>query len=974
MRNFLSVLLVISFLPGISQIPTVSEFSTANVLPHNTVRGLFLDHEGTLWIGTDNGLVGKFNNQFSYYFEEDGLPANNIWSITEDRHNVLWAGSYGEGIAYKKGNRFLRPEGEKPLVHKEITTLFSHRDYLYVGTSDGFSIVNINSKEVAYSFRLPGKYQLRVHSFFDLNNHIYVITYNTGIFKISMQNDTFKVERVNGKAPFYGATVSDGKLFLSSKNELLSLPLDQLEQHHFDYKRYNSPTVFWDYIETPKNERFGAGWGIFEKTGGLYKITDEARFEKMEYVPSEQVTSLAYNSEFDQLFAGTLDQGLFQINLASPVRFYKSPHHKTLAITFFGNTSARLFNDGAEIGDRIYGNIFFKEKQEKYIQENQHALPRYEDFFYEINYNTPASSIVYYSIKKSDTHIWINTNIGLYKFNRDGNFESYLPLHTLEFDFTPDNRLLETNPYHGVRIYDNEKPLSYTYFPEESAATPTDVVGTLRTKEKTYLLSVFKGLFSYDTRFRSYLDDRIWGEKKLRHITPYKQGIAVSQEFGDIFIIDDSNGFTITDTIRRKEIRGHTIACLNAYRDWLIIITERGMTFWNDDKKIIVDHEQGLNRPIYHSEIYQDTLFLGTDGGEFRVDLQGLLHAQNYLHSVFVSDFFVNGKSTSFGSEKLMLRAGQNNLRFVIGANAHPFPEKLSFQYKLHEDSEWQDLKNQELSVAFLEPRKYDLYLRVYDATTGMELVQKTMEFKIRPPVYLQWWFMQLTATGFIITVMLIYRYKKRSEQKRARKEIAFNRQIEKLKTDALLAQMNPHFIFNALNSIQHLVVLGENDKAASYLVKFAKLVRTNLNNAERTYTSLKEELDYLKIYCDIENERHGNRINIRFDIDPTVDPFEEKLPTMVLQPFIENAFVHAFPPSVEDPELTLTIAPGEAGTIQYTIRDNGVGSNKKSGKSSGTSRGISLIKERLQFLNYNAENAINIAHTSDGTTVSLIL
>src|SRR5690606_18537034 len=189
-----------------------------------------------------------------------------------------------------------------------------------------------------------------------------------------------------------------------------------------------------------------------------------------------------------------------------------------------------------------------------------------------------------------------------------------------------------------------------------------------------------------------------------------------------------------------------------------------------------------------------------------------------------------------------------------------------------------------------------------------------------------------------------------------------------------LLAQMNPHFIFNALNSIQHLVVLGENDKAASYLVKFAKLVRTNLNNAERTYTSLKEELDYLKIYCDIENERHGNRINIRFDIDPTVDPLEEKLPTMVLQPFIENAFVHAFPPSVEDPELTLTIAPGEAGTIQYTIRDNGVGSNKKSGKSSGTSRGISLIKERLQFLNYNAENAINIAHTSDGTTVRLIL
>src|SRR5699024_10557156 len=140
---------------------------------------------------------------------------------------------------------------------------------------------------------------------------------------------------------------------------------------------------------------------------------------------------------------------------------------------------------------------------------------------------------------------------------------------------------------------------------------------------------------------------------------------------------------------------------------------------------------------------------------------------------------------------------------------------------------------------------------------------------------------------------------------------------------------MNPHFIFNALNSIQHLIVLDENEKASAYLVKFAKLVRINLNKAERTFTKLQEEMAYLKIYCEIENERHGNRIHIEFNIDPKIQPADVEIPTMVLQPFIENAFVHAFPPSITHPKLIISAIPLLNDMLQYTIKHNAIGNRK---------------------------------------------
>ncbi|PAM96161.1 histidine kinase, partial [Flavobacterium sp. IR1] len=112
-------------------------YTAANELPNNAVRSLLIDSNNVLWIGTENGVVKKENDVFSYFFEEDGLALNSCWAIAEDKNNKKWFGSYGEGVSIYDGYKFKVISEKDGLIHNEITKLFSSEEYMYVGTSDG---------------------------------------------------------------------------------------------------------------------------------------------------------------------------------------------------------------------------------------------------------------------------------------------------------------------------------------------------------------------------------------------------------------------------------------------------------------------------------------------------------------------------------------------------------------------------------------------------------------------------------------------------------------------------------------------------------------------------------------------------------------------------------------------------------------------------------------------------------------------
>ena len=233
------------------------------------------------------------------------------------------------------------------------------------------------------------------------------------------------------------------------------------------------------------------------------------------------------------------------------------------------------------------------------------------------------------------------------------------------------------------------------------------------------------------------------------------------------------------------------------------------------------------------------------------------------------------------------------------------------------------------------------------------------------------WWFIALIIlVVFNVLVYLIFKSKKKSREK-----AVIQKRIAETKLEALLSQMNPHFTFNAMNAIQDYIISNDIDNSLKYIGEFAQLIRKTLENSSKQTITIEEEVEYLKSYISIENMRFDNRIVTEFHIDDNVDVYHSKIPTMLLQPFVENVFVHAFNALHPSPKLIISFEMLSKNVLECIIIDNGM-SLKASKKSKiHQSKGIQLTKERLSLLQNSNENPIDIKFTEDnGTTVIIRL
>jgi sensor histidine kinase YesM len=199
---------------------------------------------------------------------------------------------------------------------------------------------------------------------------------------------------------------------------------------------------------------------------------------------------------------------------------------------------------------------------------------------------------------------------------------------------------------------------------------------------------------------------------------------------------------------------------------------------------------------------------------------------------------------------------------------------------------------------------------------------------------------------------IIIWRFGMLRKKKKEMLEVQI--QYAQLEDRALRAQMNPHFIFNSLNSIKLLVQENQNPEAIVYLSTFTRLLRNILENAEKNTTRLFDEIETCKLYLQLENLRFNNEINWQFSIDPTIDLKSIEVPTLVLQPFLENAIWHGLMPKSEDRKLQLVVKM-EDGYVICLVDDNGIGREaaQKSANLNGNhkSKGLQMTKERIQLM-----------------------
>jgi hypothetical protein len=225
---------------------------------------------------------------------------------------------------------------------------------------------------------------------------------------------------------------------------------------------------------------------------------------------------------------------------------------------------------------------------------------------------------------------------------------------------------------------------------------------------------------------------------------------------------------------------------------------------------------------------------------------------------------------------------------------------------------------------------------------------------------------------------------KKNEQLKLLRKQAELQQQAQDLEMKALKAQMNPHFIFNSLSSINWFILKNKTQQASDYLTSFSRLIRMVLNNSEKPLISLDEELKMLRLYLDMEQLRLEHSFDYKIEMMNNIDPAEIYMPPMILQPFCENAIWHGLSHKSEKGMLTVNFEL-DGNILNCTIADNGVGrylaaqlNNNSSHKEK--SMGIQITKSRLSLFNgaqheseyYNIEDVMNDEGSVGGTKVTL--
>ena len=337
-----------------------------------------------------------------------------------------------------------------------------------------------------------------------------------------------------------------------------------------------------------------------------------------------------------------------------------------------------------------------------------------------------------------------------------------------------------------------------------------------------------------------------------------------------------------------------------------------------------------------------------------------------------VDEITINGKPTHINKKNFLLRYNQNRLTIKFGLLDFENASKVNYFYNLNGgDSSWTPLGNQsELFFYSLPPGTYLLKVKAVDGSGNPVSDRIELSFIINSPFWKTWWVITLGILAASGLIYFLIQLRIANVRKEEQQKMKFEREASELKAQALRAQMNPHFIFNCLNSIKALIQEDNKQQAVVYLTTFSKLIRTQLNNAEREI-SLHEELETCRLYTQLEALRFGSKIICNFKIEEGVDTYSLHVPPLILQPFIENAIWHGILPK-DGGKVNVSVT-GHDGYIQCAIEDNGIGretSMRSKSQTSATyqSKGMKLVQGRLSLHNTinNQGGAIELIDKKD--------
>ncbi len=391
------------------------------------------------------------------------------------------------------------------------------------------------------------------------------------------------------------------------------------------------------------------------------------------------------------------------------------------------------------------------------------------------------------------------------------------------------------------------------------------------------------------------------------------------------------------------------------------VSTTSGMSWLkqNGNRYIIqnIDHHHGLpTKEIVEVGSYLNTIWVATNKGLVSFD-KNLQIVNSKAPQLKLKSIKFNEMEVVFDS---VMNFAYNHNYFEVSYTglSYRVAGEILYRYKMEGvDENWQLTTNRILRYASLSPGEYVFKIQAANEDKVWSDVRE-IQFTISPPFWLTTWFIILMALVLLLAFYLLILFREKRIAKRNHQELLIKQHEHnqiKAELKALRSQMNPHFMFNTLNAIQSFVNHSDMVNASNYISDFSVLMRKVLENSKSNLITIEEEIEMLDLYLKLECLRFENEISYGIQVDNNLDVGMIKIPSMIIQPFVENAIIHGLGPKAEGVKKLIIDFEQSGSHLVCTIEDSGIGrkaakkiKNKKNLLKK--SMGMSITKDRIRL------------------------
>lgn len=954
-----------------AQTGNYTSYTAANGLPSNNVYRVLEDGSGFLWIVTDAGVARFDGKRFQVYTTKEGLPDNDIIYLEKEKDGRIWVAGIKQCPAYfdERKNRFVSPIDGKMQRWFENTA-----DANLIKLKNGgiryenrykFLIFE-NGKLVKYGERIPGgKWEKgSIEEFPDGFSLLYggylekkTDWWNSGIYYYKDEKKVDSMMIVSGaRQKVKQAYSNDGNIYLWNLNDKECIILSDIKRNPIRFKK--------DTIRLPElavTLVFSEKSMYFQSYSGKQYVYDKKTFRHTHTFGGDYLPNGFGEDSKGNVYVTTVDKGI-RMYRNNPVKKITLPgnftHTNFLSIAYREDGvifAGNYYGEIAEIsGDRFKlhkTNNIVTAKIRKILFSGNNVYTFSEQGIYR-NYKerilTPRVNISFAktAISFNDSIILIGTHVGLVEFNtRTQKTKELIPnglsgvLRNTALAKASDSIVYfgstnglykfnyKTNKYH--LLTDVRQRISSLCHTQDGLLWVSTSSGKiLALKDDKIILNTF---LSNETN------------RVIRYITAGRAGqVWVSTSHGINRIQYKLNGTKLSYNIRNLSID-----------DGLLSNEVKEMVY--HEGKIYAATSNGI------SVIPENYAIQKTDIPTYLVRMS------------------INSKQSMI-SQSYQLKYGRQDLQMQFsGVDLNGYFK--SFQYRL-DNSEWIKLDGNMLNIQ-LRTGNHHLSVRSVDVNGNVSSRELVLFFEVAVPFWLNIWFW--IGMGVIVQIVLFYllnRYQKRKREAKLARKVA-SVQSAAIEQQAFTSLMNPHFMFNALNSIQHYINLQDRKSANRYLSDFASLIRRNFEAAQQSFIPLEEEIENIKIYLTLESMRFNDRFRYTIEIEDSLETEDWMIPTMMLQPLLENALLHGIMPSSLPGEISVRFVQEEQDLL-IIITDNGIGIANSLALKAGNrhkSRGMELIGRRIRALSHFGKKPMTMvtepafnSNTHPGNKVTLLV